>query len=315
MTKGIYPLVVAFTRASCVDALKLGYSGIKVGVTFSVPTRAMSLYDLRQAQAAGRATVECNASHNAFDYKAAKLDFGRSFLMDDYVESGRTVRRMDLPGPVAHMRNDACWEAIKNPDQTTFVAKQGFSETKFHNGFMRRQGMSIPYLQERSSKPPPTEEAFERPGRRMMPHGPSHNVLTGEGVDKLARHPERRHIRDAEPIRAAGMYADAPGGRLRDSSSRFFCTPDQMPRRQGRQQNIEADGLTSTKRTSTVIGVGSNPSQEIFSIGAREALSDSLYGLQRRMATKAAPTISRAPAMSKEAQAVAADVAMVKALA
>ena len=279
----------------------------------------MSLYDLRQAQAAGRATVDCNASHNAFDYKAAKLDFGRSFLMDDYVQSGRTVRRMDLPGPVAHMRDDACWEAIKNPDQTTFVAKQGFSETKFHNGFMRRQGMSIPYLQERASRPPQTEEAFERPGRRMMPHGARHNVLTGEGVEKLARHAERRHIVDAESIRAAGMYADAPGGRLRDSSARFFCTPEQMPHRQGRQQNIEADGFTTTKRTSTVIGVGSNPSQEIFSIGAREALGDSLYGLQRRMkaappTTKSAAAISRAPAVHKEAQAIAADVALVKAL-
>ena len=56
-----------------------------------------------------------------------------------------------------------------------------------------------------------------------------------------------------------------------------------------------------TKRTSTVIGVGTNPSQEIYSIGAREVLSDSIYGIKRRAA-------------GMEAAAQSADVAAVRAL-
>ena len=110
---------------------------------------------------------------------------------------------------------------------------------------------------------------------------------------------------DAAEARATSMYADGAGGRLRDSTARFFCTPDQMPHRAARQHTIVTDGLTQTKRTSTVIGVGSNPSQEIFSIGAREVLSDSLYGQQRRSLAKAAASASE----------TSADVALVKALA
>ena len=131
----------------------------------------------------------------------------------------------------------------------------------------------------------------------------SYNVLTSEGMDPSMdrAHGERRHIIDARESRASGMYADAPGGRLRDSTSRFFCTPDQLPHKPSRQRMLETDGLTVTKRTSTVIGVGANPSQEIYSIGAREVLADSIYGINRRRA-------------AKEAAATAADVAQVRAL-
>lgn len=90
------------------------------------------------------------------------------------------------------------------------------------------------------------------------------------------------------------MGADAPGGRLRDSTSRFFCTAEQMPHRAARQHLLDTDGLTATKRTSTSIGVGPNPSHEIHSIGAREALSESLYGSTRRAAAERARTAERA---------------------
>lgn len=117
-------------------------------------------------------------------------------------------------------------------------------------------------------------------------------------------HGERRHTVDHREARASAMYADTPGGRLRDSTSRFFCTPDVLPHRPARQQLLETDGLTVTKRTSTVIGVGSNPSQEIFSIGAREVLADSIFGVQRRAQGRTA----------KEAHETAAAAAEVRAL-
>ena len=53
------------------------------------------------------------------------------------------------------------------------------------------------------------------------------------------------------------------------------------------QRLLETDGLTVTKRTSTVIGVGTNPSQEIFSIGARETAN--VTQLQYRMGSLLVP--------------------------
>ena len=49
----------------------------------------------------------------------------------------------------------------------------------------------------------------------------SYNVLTSEGMDPSMdrAHGERRHIIDARESRASGMYADAPGGRLRDADA------------------------------------------------------------------------------------------------
>ena len=149
----------------------------------------------------------------------------------------------------------------------------------------------------------PQEELRNRAPPELVQRPRVHyNVLTGEGMDpSMDRgHGERRHTVDHREARGAAMHADTPGGRLRDSTSRFFCTPEQLPHRPARQRLLETDGLTQTKRTSTVIGVGANPSQEIFSIGAREVLADSIYGIGRRKAAKDAAT--------------AADMASVRAL-
>lgn len=111
-------------------------------------------------------------------------------------------------------------------------------------------------------------------------------MLTSAGMDASMdrAHGERRHVLDHRESRGVTSHADTPTGRLRDSTSRFFCTNDQLPHRPSRQRLLETDGLVTTKRTSTVIGVGSNPSQEIYSIGAREVLAESIYGLNRRRA-------------------------------
>lgn len=133
---------------------------------------------------------------------------------------------------------------------------------------------------------PQEEQRNREPVQREPRPRQSYDVLTSSGMDASMdrAHGERRHVIDHRESRASGMYADAPGGRLRDSTSRFFCTQDQLPHRPARQRMLETDGLTTTKRTSTVIGVGANPSQEIYSIGARENLADSIYGLNRRRA-------------------------------
>lgn len=117
-----------------------------------------------------------------------------------------------------------------------------------------------------------------------------YDVITGKDIDPTRNrglHGERRHVADLSQIGNQMAGADSSGARLRDSTSRFFCTPDLLPHRAGRQHTLQNDGLTATQRTSTLIGLGPNPAQEIVSIGAREAFRDSLYGMQRRQATAA----------------------------
>lgn len=110
------------------------------------------LFDARQAaaasaaarDAAGKPTNKLNASFSAFDYAPAKLDNARSFLMDDYLQSGRIARKREEP------TRDRCWDVLHyQKDVVPFEPRQGFSETKFHSGFMRRQGSQIAYLQQR----------------------------------------------------------------------------------------------------------------------------------------------------------------------
>ena len=99
---------------------------------------------------AGKPTRALNASFRAFDYPPGKCDPGRSFLMDDYLTSGRVARRQD-PNVV-----DATWDVLQyQKDVELFQPKQGFSETKFHAGFMRRQGAQMPYLVARVRARPP----------------------------------------------------------------------------------------------------------------------------------------------------------------
>jgi len=114
-------------------------------------------------------------------------------------------------------------------------------------------------------------------------HG--YNILTGVDVVPTmnkAPHQGRRHIAERSENDICTKGAGSSAGRLRDSTSRFYCTPDQLPHREVRAQHLRNDGLTVTSRTSTVIGVGPNRAQEIRSSGVREALNDSLYGLNRR---------------------------------
>jgi hypothetical protein len=318
-------------RSPGVAAVSLGASGASVLLSERTLRHAREMpsrWDVRQAEAAyaaGKATASLNASFSAYDYKPAKIEGGRSFLMDDYLHVNRAARAHE-----EHKR-DNCWDILQyQKDVAPFQPRQGFSETKFHSGFMRRQGSQMPYLTDRvcgrhphaprpaSSRrlrplahtsapralrarnpaaltaahpplapPPPRAQDAKRklePEPKPQRSAAGYNVLTSEGMhpgmDRA--HGERRHIVDHRASREAGLSADTPGGRLRDSTSRFFCTADQLPHRPARQHNLETDGLTVTKRTSTVIGVGSNPSQEIFSIGAREVLGDSVYGIQRR---------------------------------
>ena len=95
-----------------------------------------------------------------------------------------------------------------------------------------------------------------------------------------------------------------------------------------RQQTLEEDGLTTTKRTSTVIGVGLNPAAEIKSIGVRENFTESVYAIRRRNSNMDPRTAlgranlrqaSQANAMQQSAshaaeKARSEDVAMVAAL-
>jgi len=246
-------------------------------------------YAMTAAPPAGKPSTVLNSSFSAYDYKPAHLDRQRSFMMDDYLTSGRVARSK----PASSASSDSCWEVLHYKDQPQFETKQGFSETKFHKGFVRRQQPTIRQDEQRLLNESARQERAERvmvQRRQRLGELESfayngYNLITGDDIDpgrNRGPHLERRHVADHVEARSRMVGADTSGGRLRDSTSRFFCTPEQLPHRSHRQSNLQNDGLTVTTRTSTMIGVGPNPSQEIHSVGAREALGDSLYGLSRR---------------------------------
>ena len=95
--------------------------------------------DPMSAPAAGKPSTVLNSSHSAYDYKPARLDRHRSFMMDDYLNAGRFARHK----PEGSASSDSCWQVLNYKDQPQFETKQGFCETKFHSGFTRRQQPSI----------------------------------------------------------------------------------------------------------------------------------------------------------------------------
>lgn len=245
--------------------------------------------------AAGKATIGLNSAFSACEYKPGRLEPGKTFLMDDYESRQCRPHRENL-----HLTNDACFQALAYEKEVTqFAPKQ--ESAKFHTGFYRRQQGTILQDAERKQREAVKEVRGEvisqLRGERVEEANSfaynGYDIITGHDFDPSkdrGRRPEARHVAPGNELdhteqRDSGLSADTAGGRLRDSTSRFFCTPQQMPHRQARQQTIEADGLTTTQRTSTVIGVGTNPAAEIKSIGARENFTESVYAIRRRNAT------------------------------
>ena len=243
--------------------------------------------------AAGKPTSLLNASFSGYDYKQSRLDnHSRAFMMDDYGHVGRVARGQ--PPSSSSLVSDSCWELLRHRGGSSqFVPPQGLQQTKFHSGFIRKQE---PYIQQDVAR----KEAELRKGERadrileerrgrlgeLQSFGYNgYDIITGREIDPAknrGRRRERRHVPDLSQSGDPLAGADTSGGRLRDSTSRFFCTADLLPHRSNREQTLQNDGLTSTQRTSTLIGLGPNPAQEIVSIGVREALGDSLWGARRR---------------------------------
>lgn len=163
------------------------------------------LFDVRQAQAAdaaakdaaGKPTNRLNASFSAFDYAPAKLDNGRSFLMDDYLQSGRVARKREEPS------RDRCWDVLHyQKDVAPFEPRQGFSETKFHSGFMRRQASAMPYLQQRVRLRAPARRA-RCPFERVAPHGRWPGSRQTRDCGRALEKPHARGDRSFAPLLAS----------------------------------------------------------------------------------------------------------------
>lgn len=118
-----------------------------------------------------------------------------------------------------------------------------------------------------------TAAHFPACARRPLSQGSGYNLFTGEELGGALPHlPGRKHVVDAD--RASGPGADKPAFRLKDSTSRFHATAQEMPHRPERAAKLAEEGLVS-KRTSTVIGVGKTLRHEISSVGIRDAFAGS----------------------------------------
>ena len=99
----------------------------------------VDVYDKRQAAAAramadgampaGRPTAPLNAAFCAFDYLPSKLDRQRSFLMDDYLSSGRMARAQSE----SSRRDTSCARQSEERSETsrdpTASTRRGFTNT------------------------------------------------------------------------------------------------------------------------------------------------------------------------------------------
>jgi hypothetical protein len=86
---------------------------------------------------AGMRTESLGRSQTALDYASARLEGGRTFLMDDYDVIGRTSRR---PAPTTDsVASLIRYKAAPEP----FTQGKGLSTTKFGTGFTRRQQRNI----------------------------------------------------------------------------------------------------------------------------------------------------------------------------
>ena len=93
--------------------------------------------DIAMPPRAGMRSEALARSQTALDYKAARLEGGRTFLMDDYDAIGRTSRRpAPMPDSVASL---IAYQSAPEP----FSEGKGLASTKFGAGFTRRQQHDI----------------------------------------------------------------------------------------------------------------------------------------------------------------------------
>lgn len=105
--------------------------------------------------AAGKATRALNAAFSACEYKPARLEPGRTFLLDDYEGRQCRAHRENL-----HLTGDACFQAMAYEKNITQFAPVQES-AKFHAGFYRRQQSSIRQDAERKEREAMKEERNE----------------------------------------------------------------------------------------------------------------------------------------------------------
>ena len=105
--------------------------------------------------AAGKATRALNAAFSACEYKPARLESGRTFLLDDYEGRQCRAHRENL-----HLTGDACFQAMAYEKNITQFAPVQES-AKFHAGFYRRQQSTIRQDAERKEREAMKEERHE----------------------------------------------------------------------------------------------------------------------------------------------------------
>jgi len=257
---------------------------------------------------AGKPTAVLNASFSGYDYKPARNDAGRHFLLDDYGKLNRSARNLGASASLTPQQTtDSCWSLFRDPPtDMNYKPKQQMS--KFGSGFMRRQQKTIEPYTDRVNYEEERARRLEGPQQLRTERLVAKQSAAYNGFDVITGADDGRAPWQSGKKRVPGYFAnasgdDAPAGRLYDGTWRFFATQGgQREPASHRVQRLEKEGLFHTTRTSTVIGVGPG-SSEIPSKGVRENFNESHWAIRKREAA-AAP----------RSAADAADIAAVRAL-
>lgn len=239
-------------------------------------------------KSAGVATETLNASFSAADVPSQKRQPHVPVLMEDYQQANRTLRRtVPVNDSVASLISHGCSDA-----NDSLLGVGSTRTTKFGAGFVRRQQTSIEKSGAKREQPSQKQSATSELRRERLVQRQSfayHGYDIISGAELAGGAPPRRlaaPCMDAKRTIAAGESAVTTGadsqlGRLRDSTSRFHCTPQELPTTERRRELLSTEGLVETQRKSALLGVGPG-CHEIASSGAEDNFRKSEYAIRRR---------------------------------